>query len=130
MYQTDVVALFNTLTIPSFYDHAPNGTRLPFITIHINQPDNFTADDVVYVEKWDFRVDLYTAEKSPALEGQIKTLLNNNKIGWTRSEEYLSEEACYEIEFEFQTIGNEVVPDGTTSQDGEGNPSNLDGENG
>lgn len=129
MNQTDVVALFNTLTVPSFYDHAPNKTKLPFITIHVNQPDNFTADDVVYVEKWDFRVDLYTAEKSPELESQIKTLLNNNKIGWTRSEEYLSDEQCYEIEFDFQVIGNEVVPDGTTSQDGQGDSSNLDGAN-
>ena len=110
MNQVQVISLFNSLDdIPSFYDHAPNGTRCPFLIIHVTQPDNFAADDHVYCENWHFRVDLYTREKSPALEKQVKDLLNTNKIYWERSENYIYDQSVYEIEFEFDTFGN--VPD-------------------
>lgn len=115
MNQVEIVNLLNTLSIPSFYDHAPNGTRMPFLTIHITQPDNFAADDAVYIEKWHFRIDLYCAEKSIALEREIKDLLNTNRIGWVRSEQYIDEESCYEVEFDFDEVGDEDLEadDGT-----------------
>ena len=110
MNQVEIITLFNSLEdLPSFYDHAPNGTRVPFLVFHVTQPDNFAADNSVYVENWHFRVDLYTKEKSPALEKEVKDLLNGNEIYWERTETYLYEQAVYEIEFEFDTFGN--VPD-------------------
>lgn len=113
MNQVEMVTLLNTLDeIPSFYDHAERGTKLPFMTIHITQPDNFAADSKVYVEKWHFRIDLYTTEKTPSLEKKIKDLLNKACIGWIRTELYLDDQHCYEVEFEFDVMGNEVEEDG------------------
>lgn len=115
MNQVQAIALLNTLqNIPSFYDHAPVGQTLPFMDIHSEQPDNFSADNKVFVEKWNFRIDLYTVEKDISLENQIKTLLNNNGIFWTKTEQYLDDQNCWEIEFEFEVLGNEEVsPNGS-----------------
>ena len=85
MNQVAMITLLNTLSISSFYDHAPVGTALPFGVIHTEQPDNFVADNLVYCEKWNFRFDLYTVEKDLTLEAGIKKLLNDNGIAWTKT---------------------------------------------
>lgn len=113
MNQVQTVRLLNTLSVASFYDHAPVGTKLPFLVIHSEQPDNFAADNLVYCEKWNFRLDLYTVEKDLKLEAEIKKLLNDNGLAWTKTEEYLDEQVCWEVEFEFETIGNEEIQNGT-----------------
>ena len=110
MNQVQVIALLNTLSIPSVYDHALEGQTLPFIAIHTEQPDNFAADNLVFCEKWNFRLDLYCVKKDLTLESEIKTLLNNNGIAWTKTEQYIDSEQVWEIEFEFEVLGNEEVP--------------------
>lgn len=110
MNQLQVIQLLNTLSTPSFYGQAPVNTALPFIAIHTEQPDNFAADNGVYCEKWDFRLDLYTVEKDLETEATIKKLLNDNGIAWSKTEEYIDSESCWEVEFEFSVIGNEVLP--------------------
>lgn len=107
MNQVEMISLLNSLEdLPSFYDHAPVGTALPLMVIHCDQPDNFAADNMVYCEKWTFRVDLYTVEKSLELEQEIKDLLNENGIPWVKSEQYLTDQSCWEVEFDFEVLGN------------------------
>lgn len=108
MNQVQMIALLNTLTVPSFYGQAPVGTVLPFLTIHSDQPDNFAADNGVYVEKWNFRIDLYSVAKDLTHEAEIKKLLNDNGIYWTKTEEYIDSENVWEVEFEFEVLGNEA----------------------
>ena len=123
MNQLQAIQLLNTLSIQSFYGQAPVGTALPFLTINSEQPDNFLADNFVYCEKWNFRLDLYSTAKSLELEAEIKTLLNNNGIVWTKTEQYISEQLCWEVEFEFEVIGNEdpaPEPDPPTPDPDEG----------
>lgn len=110
MNQVQMIALLNTLSVPSVYDHVLEGQALPFIVIHTEQPDNFAADNLVYCEKWNFRIDLYTVKKDLTLEAEIKTLLNNNGIGWVKTEQYIDSEQVWEVEFEFEVLGNEDVP--------------------
>lgn len=108
MNQVDVIALLNSLEdIPSFYGYAPVGTRVPFLVIHVTQPDNFLADDIVFTENWHFRIDLYCSEKSPAIEKEIKALFRENHIVWTRTEDFFEDQAVFEIEFEFDVYGDE-----------------------
>ena len=107
MNQIQMIALLNTLSVQSFYGQAPVGTVLPFLTIHTEQPDNFAADNGVYCEKWNFRLDLYSVAKDLTLEADIKKLLNDNGIYWTKTEEYIDSENVWEVEFEFEVLGNE-----------------------
>ena len=114
MNQVQMIALLNTLPTPSVYDHADEGQVLPFIAIHSEQPDNFAADNGVFCEKWNFRIDLYTVYKDLTIEASIKKLLNDNGIAWTKTEQYLDAEKCWEVEFEFEVLGNEEIPDPPT----------------
>lgn len=111
MNQIQMIALLDTLSVPSFYDHATEGQTLPFIAIHTDQPDNFSADNYVYCEKWNFRIDLYTVNKDLKLESEIKALLNDNGISWVKTEQYIDSENIWEVEFEFEVLGNET-PEG------------------
>lgn len=120
MNQVQMIALLNTLPIPSFYDHAEVGQALPFITIHVEQPDNFTADNGVYCEKWNFRIDLYTVKKEPTLEYLIKQLLNYHGIAWTKTEQFIDSEQMWETEFEFEVLGDQDAP--PEGGDDNGNP--------
>ena len=105
MTQQEVITLLNTLSVPSFYDHAPIGTKLPFIAIHSEQPDNFTADNSVYCEKFNFRIDLYSVKRDLTIEAAIKKLLDDNSLPWSMSYQFISSEQCYEVEFDFDVIG-------------------------
>lgn len=112
MNQVQMIALLDTLSMDSFYDHAPVGTVLPFLIIHSEQPDNFAADNLVYCEKWNFRIDLYSVAKDLTHEAEIKALLNENGIAWTKTEQFIDSEQCWEAEFEFEVLGNEEIEDG------------------
>lgn len=126
-----MVEQLSTLSIPSFYDHAPNDTSLPFIAIHISQPEGFRADNGNYLKRWDFRIDLYTIEKDLVLEGEVEALLDSLEIPWIQTETYLQDQACYEIEYEFQVIGYaepEPEPDPPTPPEPDGEQDgDLDG---
>ena len=121
MNQVQMIALLNTLSISSYYDHAPVNTVLPFGIIHSEQPDNFAADNLVYCEKWNFRFDLYSVKKELSLEAEIKKLLNDNGIAWNKTEQYIDSENCWEVEFEFEVLGTEDPP--TPDEGGEDNGS-------
>ena len=111
MNQVQVVQLLNTLTdIKTEYGHTDVTKNLPKIVISIEQGSNFGADNHVYVQGWDFTLDLYTADKDPTTEKKIKDLLNGAGIYWERSETYYSDEAVYEIEFTFSVLGDETDP--------------------
>ena len=105
MNQIQMIRLLNNLSVPSFYDHAPVGTQLPFIAIHTNQPLGFRADDGNYLKRWDFRIDLYSVNKSLELEADIEALLDANKIPWEQSEQYLDDQSCWEVEYTFDILG-------------------------
>ncbi len=110
MNQVQTIALLDTLSVPSFYDHATVGQALPFLIIHSEQPDNFTADNLVYCEKWNFRIDLYSVNKDLTIEAEIKKLLNDNGIAWIKTEQYINSDNVWEVEFEFEVLGDEDPP--------------------
>ena len=109
MNQIQVISLLKTLDPDLHYDHAPNGTKVPFFVVQVSQPDNVFADNCVYVEGWHFRLLLYSMKKSPELEKKVKDLLKAAELPWTRTETWLDDQNCYEIEFEFDSYGN--IPD-------------------
>ena len=122
-----MISLLNTLSIPSFYDHAKVGQELPFLIIHVNQPMGFRADNGNYLRRWEFRLDLYTVKKDLELEAEIEKLLDDNGIPWEQSEIYLDDQECWESEYTFDILGDPPVPepdppepDPTPDGDGDG----------
>ena len=106
MRQNEIIDIIESTGIPVYYDHAPIGTVLPFLAVHITQPDNFSADNHVYAENWHVRIDLYTTTKDDELESRVKDALNDNDIFWTKSEQFIDSDECYEVEFEFDELGD------------------------
>lgn len=116
MTSEQVISILETTGIPVYYDHAPLETLLPFIVCHITQPYNFSADNMVYVETFHYRVYLYTRTKDTTLEGLIKTALNNASIYWIVNENFIDADESYEVEFEFDEFGS--IDDSGDDDDG------------
>lgn len=91
----ELTQILNSGDIPAFYEHAPAGTRCPFLTFTV-ESNNFSADNRVYNKGLSFRAVLYTVEKSPDLEERIETIFDNNEIVWEREEIYLDDELVYQ----------------------------------
>ena len=100
-----MISYLNTLKITCFYDHAPVGTMLPFIAIHVDQPMGFRADNGNYLKRWGFRLDLYTVNKDLVRESEIEALLDSLGIAWEQSEQYLDDQSCWESEYTFEIMG-------------------------
>ena len=81
----------------------------------------------MYCEKWNFRFDLYTVEKDLTLEAKIKKLLNDNDIVWQKTEQYIDSEQVWEVEFEFEVLGNEDPPTPPTPPTPEPTPDDQEG---
>ena len=120
MNQVQMVSLLNTLTdFTIVYGYSDVTADLPKIVISIEQGSTFGADNCVYVQGWDFTLDLYTRDKSPALEKQIKDLLNGAGIYWSRTETFYNDEMVYEVEFTFTVLGDETDPTPGGDDDGD-----------
>ena len=117
MNQEQAIAMLKELSFPVFYGFAPMRTRVPFGIINVTQPDNFFADDEVYVEKWQFSFSVYTTRKDPVIESEVKKKLKDNHIPWTRSESYLEDQETLQSEFLFSVMGNETEKDKEDEED-------------
>lgn len=113
MNQQEAIAMLKELSFPVFYGAAPIGTKVPFGIINITQPDNFFADDEVYLEKWQFSFSVYTTGKDQRVESEVKKKLKDNHIPWTRTETFLEDQESLQSEFLFSIAGNEDEDDGT-----------------
>lgn len=100
-----LIRYLNGLSFPSFYDHAPVGTRAPFMTIHVDQPMGFRADDGNYLKRWGFRLDIYSKDKDLELETELEALLDSLKIAWTQTEQYIDSQEIWESEYTFEIMG-------------------------
>ena len=135
MDQVQMIALLNSIEdVPVYYGYCDPATPLPHIVVSVDQGRNFGADNCVYVQGWDFTVDLYTKSKDAGLEATVKSVLNNAGVYWSRSESYYSDEACYEIEFTFSVWGDETnpipdpTPDPTPEPEEDGEDNGTDDE--
>lgn len=75
---------------------------LPFICYQETNSTNFFADDMVYQPVMGVRVELYSKRKDTASESAVETALNAAGISWEKTEEWLTDERCCEIYYEFQ----------------------------
>lgn len=75
---------------------------LPYICYLSPYSNNFSADGIVYQAISHINIELYTKVKSPALESTLENVLAQNNIFWEKSEEYLSDQRCFEIIYEIE----------------------------
>lgn len=107
MNRLEVISGLKTLSVRVDLGFVPIGTKVPFATIDISQP-NFSADNIVYIETVDFVFRVYYGAKIDiSLQREVKEKLNSMSLPWSSTLTYLNSEHCWEEDFEFSCIGNE-----------------------
>ncbi|MBR1634087.1 MAG: hypothetical protein IJ682_03390 [Lachnospiraceae bacterium] len=99
MTHEEVMQMLEELKIPYAYDHFAEGEspEPPFICFLFSGSDNFSADNIVYVEFLNLSIELYTDEKNPELEDQVEAVLNSHELFWNKSEVWIESEKLYEV---------------------------------
>lgn len=94
MKHKDIYDLLNTLNIPVAYDHFDSNKNIspPFVVYREISSDTFKADGITYYRPYEFEIDLVTEIKDVSLQGQIETLLTNNKIPYDLDNEIWDDE--------------------------------------
>lgn len=104
MTQVEIYDLLSEFKIPVGFNRIKAGTKLPFITYHISQPNNFGADNIVYheINTVEFRV--YEGMSIDlTLHDTIKKKLADNEIYWT-SETVTTEDEQLTITYYFMEV--------------------------
>lgn len=100
----DVLAILRELNLPFAYDHFAEGEspEPPFICYLVPGSDNFAADGRVYFKINEYHIELYTDEKSPALENSLEAVLDKHSIFYNNSETWIESEKLYEVLYTFE----------------------------
>lgn len=91
------------------YNHAPIGTRIPFITYKTSS-NNFFADNQVYAHIDNLEVRLYSGKRDLNSERNLEQILKENGFAYNRDE-------TYEDKTFIQIYNMEVLIDGEKEQD-------------
>ncbi|UPO88336.1 hypothetical protein [Niallia sp. Man26] len=95
--------LLETTGYPVTYSHftgdAPNP---PYICFLEEDSNNFFADNKVYQEARNIRIELYTVKKDQAAEKKIKSILDEHEIAYQTDESYIDSEQLFMKIFELE----------------------------
>ncbi len=99
-----ILSVLNETGIPFAYDHFAEGESPdpPFICYLLPGSNNFAADGIVYFKINEVHIELYTDEKSPALENSIEAVLDRHDIFYNKSETWIESENLYEVLYTFE----------------------------
>ena len=99
-----ILSVLNETGIPFAYDHFAEGESPdpPFICYLLPGSNNFAADGIVYFKINEVHIELYTDEKSPAMENSIEAVLDRHDIFYNKSETWIENENLYEVLYTFE----------------------------
>lgn len=80
--------------IPVAYRFFKTAQNPPFICYYEDASDNFIADNRIYLKKHTYTVELYTADKDPALEEALEAAFDG--YIWDSFETYIDAEQMYQ----------------------------------
>lgn len=100
----DVKKVLSVPGVTVHYDHAPEGTKVPFITYTCHADNNFFADDKVYQKISSMHAVLYSTKKDGKLEAMIEDALNEAEIPWSMTDEFKNEQKVFMTIYEAEVI--------------------------
>ena len=90
--------ILSDLKIPVAYGRFKEPVELPFIVYLGEGQEDFSADNTYYHKTNNYRIEYYFTDKNEAVEEAIETVLLENGLLYTKSEDiYISEEDVFEI---------------------------------
>ena len=91
----DVKKVLSVPGVTVHYDHAPVGTKVPYVTYTCHADNNFFADDKVYQKIRSMRAVLYSTKKDEKLETLIESALDEAEIPWNMTAEFENEQKVF-----------------------------------
>ncbi|MDP3059048.1 MAG: hypothetical protein Q8N36_06285 [bacterium] len=78
---------------------------LPYIVYFAEGSDNFAADNVVYLPRTNYQVELYSSRKDTTVEALVEAALTANEIFYEKQETWIASEKLYQVVYEMQIQG-------------------------
>jgi hypothetical protein len=103
--QVELCAALKTLGLPVAYSEFTASQEPPFICYVFQYSNDTMADNQNYIPISRFDIELYTANKDPALETRVQNLLKSLKLAYVKREAYIEEEKMRQILYEIKIIG-------------------------
>lgn len=103
MTKQDIFNILNEVA-PTFYNQAPIGTGLPFITYKTDHDNNFGADNRVYKEITGVTVTLYMGAGDLSTEERLNAAFNDEEIFWVSSSDYDEDQKLFTTVYEMEVI--------------------------
>jgi hypothetical protein len=100
----DVKKVLSVPGVTVHYDHAPVGTKVPYVTYTCHADNNFFADDKVYQKIRSMRAVLYSTKKDEKLETLIESALDEAEIPWNMTDEFENEQKVFMTIYEAEVI--------------------------
>lgn len=100
----DVKKVLSVPGVTVHYDHAPVGTKVPYVTYTCHADSNFFADDKVYKKISSMRAVLYSTKKDEKLETLIESALDEAEIPWNMTDEFENEQKVFMTIYEAEVI--------------------------
>lgn len=80
---------------------------IPFGVYYFPSSSNFAADGIVYKQKLDLSVEIYTEIKDFSVERKIESVFQKNGWVWQKSETYIESERLYMVTYETEVFIND-----------------------
>lgn len=108
MTYTEINTLIASIGLPYNYDHFEDETDVtpPFITFAFTDSDDLMADNTNYQKIRPLSIFLYTRLKDFETEAKVEGILTANGLTFFRSENFLSNEKLFQIEYEMEVLIN------------------------
>ena len=65
---------------------------IPYAVYYEDVTENYTADNIVYLERTDYILELYTEKKDYEIENKIEQIFAANDTPWEKEESYIEKE--------------------------------------
>lgn len=75
---------------------------MPFTVYQFLYSNNFAADGEVYTKINRYMITLYSRIKDEESENKIETALNSIPCPWSKEEEWLEDNSCYQVTYEIE----------------------------
>ena len=101
MTYDEIVTMVEAIGLPCAYDHFAEGESPdpPFVVFLFPNSENFFADGVVYRQRTELAIELYTDLKQPQHERQVERVLAAHDIPWNKTEVWIEDERLYEVRY-------------------------------
>lgn len=106
MTEKDVYTILQSTGIPFRYFkwNDNESVSIPFGVYYFPSSSNFAADGIVYKQKLDLSVEIYTEIKDFSVERKIESVFQKNGWVWQKSETYIESEMLYMVTYETEVF--------------------------